>query len=104
VRTWARMEPVIYPDQSLEIMDIVHPWVDAFKIGKLNHFKKHQDKFDWEKFLVDAVSIMRKHGKPFYIKKDLLAFKPDGFHLEKHETDMDHLALKNCRQPIPELF
>jgi len=95
VTTWASMEPVIYPEQSLEIMEITSGYVDRYKIGKLNHFKKHQDRFDWTKFLVDAVSIMRKHNKPFYIKKDLLAFKPDSLLLSEEETDMDFLALPN---------
>jgi DNA repair photolyase len=100
VKTWASMEPVIYPEQSLEIMEITAPYVDAYKIGKLNHFKKHEDKFDWPKFLADAVVIMRKHNKPFYIKKDLLAFKPDGVYLSPEEVDMDHLAL--TPSPWPE--
>lgn len=94
VRTWASMEPVIYPEQSLEIMEITAPYVDAYKIGKLNHFKKHEDKFDWPDFLTRAVGIMRKHSKPFYIKKDLLAFKPEGLYLTGDEVDMDFLALK----------
>lgn len=100
VRTWASMEPVIYPDQSLEIMELTHPYVDGFKIGKLNHFKKHETKFDWPQFLRDAVAIMRKHNKLFYIKKDLLAFKPDDLVLQPHEVDMDHMALKNTFQSV----
>lgn len=95
VRTWASMEPVIYPEQSLEIMEITHSYIDAYKIGKLNHFPKHEVKFDWEKFLVDSVGVMRKHHKQFYIKKDLLEFKPEGLYLSKDETDMDFLAIPN---------
>jgi hypothetical protein len=67
----------------------------AYKIGKLNHYPKHEQKFDWQKFLVDAVSIMRKYNKQFYIKKDLLEYKPDSLKLKNHETDMDYLALEN---------
>lgn len=95
IKTWASMEPVIYPEQSLEIMERTHEYVDAYKIGKLNHFKKHEAKFDWTKFLLDAVIIMRHYKKRFYIKKDLLAFAPDGLHLTPEETDMDYLALPN---------
>lgn len=95
VRTWASMEPVIYPDQSLEIMELTKDYVDAYKIGKLNHFPKHEVKFDWQQFLIDSVAIMRKHDKQFYIKKDLLEFKPEWLYLSKEETDMDYLALKN---------
>lgn len=97
IKTWASMEPVIFPDQSLEIMDLTHAYVDAYKIGKLNHFKNYEDKFDWPDFLTKAVSIMRKYNKPFYIKKDLLAFKPDELYLSDEEVDMDFLALRNCR-------
>jgi len=95
IRTWASMEPVIFPEQSLEIMEITHKYVDAYKIGKLNHMQKQEAKCNWEKFLVDAVCIMRKYNKPFYIKQDLLKFKPSWLRLKPHETDMDHLALKN---------
>jgi DNA repair photolyase len=95
VRTWASMEPVIYPEQSLEIMEITHKYVDAYKIGKLNHFKKHEQKFDWTKFLVDAVAVMRKYEKQFYVKKDLLEFRPAELFLTAHETDMDYLAIPN---------
>ena len=72
IRTWASMEPVIFPDQSLEIMELTKGFVDYYKIGKLNHMPKHEMKFDWPKFLFDAVGVMRKNGSAFYIKKDLL--------------------------------
>lgn len=95
IRTWASMEPVIFPDQSLEIMEITHSFIDAYKIGKLNHFPKHEVRFDWPQFIRDSVSIMRKHNKQFYIKKDLLEFKPDDVALQPYETDMDYLAIPN---------
>ncbi len=95
VRTWASMEPVIYPEQSLEIMQITHQYVDAYKIGKLNHFPKHEKNFDWTDFLNKAVAIMRKYDKPFYIKKDLLEHKAPDLVLSEQETDMDHLAIPN---------
>lgn len=103
VKTWASMEPVIYPAQSLEIMELTTSYVDAYKIGKLNHFHKHEVKFDWGKFLVDAVGIMRKNKKPFYIKNDLAEFKPLDFFLSKEERDMDYLALKNTFKQQKEL-
>jgi DNA repair photolyase len=95
IRTWASLEPVIYPFQSLEIMEITKDYVDGYKIGKLNHFPKHEDKFDWTKFLTDSVNVMRKNDELFYIKKDLLAYKAPSLFLERHETDMDFMALKS---------
>lgn len=95
IRTWASMEPVIYPDQSLEIMEITKDYVDAYKIGKLNHFPKHEQKFDWTKFLNDAIRIMRKNNKPFYIKNDLAEWANEETVLSKEERDMDFLAIPN---------
>ena len=46
-------------------MEITKDYVDAYKIGKLNHFQKHEEKFDWRAFLTDAVWIMRKNKKRF---------------------------------------
>jgi DNA repair photolyase len=94
VRTWASMEPVIYPDQSLEIMEITKNYIDGYKIGKLNHFQNHEKKFNWNQFLKDTVEIMRKNDKLFYIKEDLRKFKTDDIKLLPHEVDMDFMALK----------
>jgi DNA repair photolyase len=93
VKTWASMEPVIYPEQSLEIMELTKDYVDGYKIGKLNHFPKHEAKFDWPQFLRDAVKLMRKNNEMFYIKEDLRAHKPEDVVLNEHESDMDHMAL-----------
>jgi len=103
IKTWASMEPVIYPDQSLEIMELTSNYIDAYKIGKLNHFKKHEEKFDWTKFLTDSVNIMRKNNKEFYIKKDLFEFKEKDLYLSDNETNMDYLAIPNSRLKL-ELF
>lgn len=94
IKTWASMEPVIYPDQSLEIMELTKDYVDGYKIGKLNHFQNHEKKFDWAKFLTDSVEIMRRNNELFYIKKDLLEYKEDSLHLFEHEIDMDFMAIK----------
>lgn len=95
VRTWASMEPVIYPEQSLDIMEITSEYVDSYKIGKLNHFPKHEVKFDWPQFIRDAVKVMRKHDKLFYIKNDLNEFTPKDVLLQPIERQMDYMALKS---------
>jgi len=95
IRTWASMEPVIYPEQSLEIMELTSGYVDGYKIGKLNHFPRHEEKFDWTKFLNDSISVMRKNDKTFYIKNDLSLFANEDTKLKEHERDMDFMAIKN---------
>ena len=95
IRTWASMEPVIIPDQSLEIMEITKGYIDFYKVGKLNHFPKYESKFDWPKFLRDTVAILRKNKKDFYIKEDLRRHQPNDLILTPQEIDMDYGAIKN---------
>lgn len=98
VKTWASMEPVIYPEQSLEIMELTAGYVDSYKIGKLNHFPRHEERFDWTAFLNNAIKIMRKHGKKFYIKNDLSLYANSETVLSDEERDMDFLALKKWQE------
>lgn len=100
VKTWASMEPVIFPEQSLEIMRLTSKYVDAYKIGKLNHFKKHEDKFNWSDFLNDSISIMRENNKEFYIKNDLAEFSNENTFLTANERNMDYLAIPNARNQL----
>lgn len=78
ISTWASIEPVIYPDASLAIMELAIPYVDEFKIGKWNHDPR-ANAIDWKDFAQRAVVLMKKHGKKFVLKQDLLeAAKSDG--------------------------
>ena len=92
IKTWVSIEPVIYPDQSLELIELTMPFVDQFKIGKLNHYAEQERKIDWHLFLKTAVEMLRSANKQFYIKQDLAAFKKD-FELTADETNMDYLSL-----------
>lgn len=74
IETWASIEPVIVPSESLRVMEVAMPFVDTFKIGKLNHHPLAKE-IDWAKFLEDAVSLCDDYGKPYVIKQDLLKFK-----------------------------
>ncbi len=94
VRTWASMEPVVFPDQTMALIRSSYMFVDGYKIGKLNHHPNYESKVDWSVFLSDAVNAMRKYKKTFYIKKDLLEYKLPNVKLVPHETDMDFMAIK----------
>jgi DNA repair photolyase len=74
VETWASIEPVIIPSQSLAIMEAAMPWVDTYKIGKWNHDKRANE-IDWKKFVKDAVALCERYGKRYVLKQDLLKFK-----------------------------
>ena len=92
IKTWVSIEPVIYPDQSLKLMELTMPFVNQFKVGKLNHYEEQERKIDWHLFVKTAVELLRSANKQFYIKQDLAAFKND-FELTTDETNMDYLTL-----------
>ena len=81
ISTWASLEPVIDPAQSLELLEMTYEYVDHFKIGKWN-YDKHVCKTDWTKFLVDVRKALNAWGfkeilkpgfrkKSYYIKTSL---------------------------------
>jgi DNA repair photolyase len=73
IPTWVSIEPVIDPRQSLELIELARFAVDEFKIGKLNHQKND---IDWRQFGMDAIALLKKFDKRYYIKNDLLAYLP----------------------------
>lgn len=79
LRTWASMEPVINPEQSLEIVRRTHSFVDEFKVGKMNYEHMLPPKLqpaikaiDWSKFHTDVVQLLEALSCEYYIKQDLL--------------------------------
>jgi DNA repair photolyase len=71
LETWASIEPVIHPEQSLKIMERAMLQVDEFKIGKLNHHLLAKE-IDWKDFARRAQDLMEKHNKKYMFKQDLL--------------------------------
>ena len=70
IRVWASLEPVIEPEESLELIRLTHPYVDLFKVGKLNHHE-HAKKIDWHRFGWEARRLLEALGKAYYLKDDL---------------------------------
>jgi DNA repair photolyase len=70
IPTWASLEPVIDPAQSLEIIDRCHEFVDVFKVGKWNHDIR-ANAIDWRAFGREAIGILKRYGNRYYIKNDL---------------------------------
>ena len=71
IYTWVSMEPVIIPDEALEVIRRAHSYVDFWKVGKLNHNKEVEQTVDWPKFRADAVALLESFGSEYYIKEDL---------------------------------
>lgn len=72
IETWASLEPVIDPIQSLRLIEICADFVDLFKVGPLNHHPAGKT-IDWHRFGVDAIGVLESLGKKYYIKNDLNA-------------------------------
>jgi hypothetical protein len=70
----------------------VLPFIDHVKIGKLNNYKGIDKNVDWNKFLFDAVYLLRKFDARFYIKKDLAQFN-NGLYLSGNEINEDYLNI-----------
>ena len=70
IQTWASLEPVIDPEQSLEIIRQTHPFVDLYKVGTLNHHSRAKE-IDWAKFARDVVKLLQELNCKYYIKDDL---------------------------------
>ena len=71
IYTWISLEPVLDPQQALEVIDTLHPYVDFWKVGKLNHMKEVEATIDWRRFRQDAEALLQELGADYYIKEDL---------------------------------
>lgn len=71
IRTWASFEPVIIPDQSIDMMNKCINYVDFIKVGKINNWRQFDKSIDWSAFLEKSVNMLRDSKKPFYVKYDL---------------------------------
>lgn len=70
---WVSLEPVIYPEQALTVIDRMKDLVDFWKIGKINHYPEIERKTDWKKFISDIKNILPP--EKYYIKKDLRKYE-----------------------------
>jgi DNA repair photolyase len=70
LQTFASMEPVIRPEQTLALIEMTSPFVDFFKVGKWNH-SAEANRIDWKRFGVNAVELLERLGKKYLIKADL---------------------------------
>lgn len=70
IRVWASLEPVIDPEQSLELIRMTYKFVDLFKVGKLNHHP-HAAQIDWYEFGWKAKKLLEGMGCNYYLKHDL---------------------------------
>ena len=71
IRTWVSCEPVFSIDQTLELIQESLPYVDEFRIGKLNHLESGISRKEYAAFVVKAHSMIGLAGKTCILKDDL---------------------------------
>jgi hypothetical protein len=91
IKTWASIEPVIIPSESLAVIEASLPYCDAYKVGRWNHDAR-ANAIDWAAFGKAAVDMIRSAGKRLYVKHDLRPHFPAGY-LTAQESDMNSLSL-----------
>lgn len=91
IRTWVSLEPVIIPEQTLNLIDHTYSFVDEYQIGKLNHVKNNG--VNWQEFFYAAIVKMTMYGKDYYIKEELRKFVPE-YRFSRKSIEMDHLTVK----------
>ncbi len=63
IHTWVSFEPVIYPAQTINLIELTHEFVDLFWVGKLNHNTALEKTVEWPKFRYDIEEVLQKYGK-----------------------------------------
>jgi DNA repair photolyase len=76
--TWVSLEPVIDPETTLRIIEKSAPFVDLFKVGRINYSKLTR-LLDWKHFTLRAINLLQRLGKAHYIKHDLQEYLPAGY-------------------------
>jgi DNA repair photolyase len=71
IPTWISLEPVIDPDEALRVIDALHPLVDHWKIGKLNHHRGIENSVNWRLFRDRATSLLDSLNAGYYLKDSL---------------------------------
>lgn len=73
IETWVSLEPVVDPEETINIIKETHDFVDLYKVGTLNYHEKAKET-NWEKFAKDVVQTLESYNKNYYIKDDLKKF------------------------------
>jgi DNA repair photolyase len=73
IPTWASLEPVINPDETLEIIRQTSSYVDMYKIGVWNYDKRSAE-LDYSGFIKKAIELIDSAGAQYYIKKDMVKY------------------------------
>ena len=78
IYTWVSLEPTLDVESSLEIVRVTHPFVDLYKVGRVNYLPMTRTT-DWGDYTVRMIDLLQQVGAEAYIKRDLQGYLPDGY-------------------------
>jgi DNA repair photolyase len=58
IRTWISLEPVIEPQEALAVIRELNPFIDYWRIGKLNHHPEIKRGYEWTAFRKKAEAML----------------------------------------------
>jgi DNA repair photolyase len=71
IATWAVLEPVLVPSQSLHLIEMTAEFVDFYWLGKMNHHPELEKEINWAEFLAEAKALLNYLNKDFGVKWQL---------------------------------
>jgi hypothetical protein len=79
IYTWVSLEPTLDVESSLAIVRATHPFVNLFKVGRVNYLPMTRTT-DWRNYTLRMVDLLEDVGADHYIKQDLQKYLPAGYH------------------------
>lgn len=76
--TWVSLEPVYGVASTLAVIQETAPFVDLYKIGRLNYHRGARA-IDWRAFTEAVLRLVNDLGVRHYIKRDLQPYLPEGY-------------------------
>lgn len=76
--TWVSLEPTLDVEASLAIVEATHPFVDLFKVGRVNYLPMTKTT-DWQDYTQRMIETLGRLGARHYIKRDLQPYLPEDY-------------------------
>ncbi len=80
IRTWVSVEPVVDPAEAILVIQSLAPWVDEFRVGKLNHIKPPEP-VDWHEWAPRLLEALQESGRHYLVKESLRPYLQGELHI-----------------------
>jgi len=77
IPTWVSIEPVVDPAQAILLIAELSPWVDEWRLGRLNYHPRAKE-IDWRHWSPILLQAARDSGRGYLLKESLLPYLSAG--------------------------